>query len=94
MNHSAEIIEVPCEQVRLGERHRKEMGDLEALAESIATEGLLQPIGITEDGELVFGQRWLLAVMDAGELSIGAAAVIAQEPAEAIALLKPEGELA
>jgi len=64
VKHSAEIIEVPCEQVRLGERHRKEMGDLEALAESIATEGLLQPIGITEACELVFGQRRLVAVRD------------------------------
>jgi hypothetical protein len=40
------------------------MGDLEALAASIAREGLLQPVGITEDFRLVFGQRRLVAVQD------------------------------
>jgi hypothetical protein len=34
------------------------------LARSIREEGLLQPVGITEDGELVFGERRLLAVRD------------------------------
>lgn len=62
MNHAQEIIEVPCGQIRIGERHRKDMGDLEGLAASIAREGLLQPIGITEDFRLVFGHRRLLAV--------------------------------
>jgi ParB-like chromosome segregation protein Spo0J len=64
MNHAQEIIEIPCEQIRIGERHRKEMGDLEGLAASIAREGLLQPVGITEDFRLVFGQRRLVAVQD------------------------------
>jgi hypothetical protein len=64
MNHAQEIIEIACEQIRIGERHRKEMGDLEALAASIAREGLLQPVGITEDFRLVFGQRRLVAVQD------------------------------
>ena len=36
--------------IRLGERHRKEMGDLDRLARSIADVGLLQPIVITPDG--------------------------------------------
>ena len=40
------------------------MGELEVLAASIATEGLLQPIGITEENVLVFGERRLLAVRD------------------------------
>ncbi len=62
MNHAQEIIEIPCGQIRIGERHRREMGDLEGLAASIAREGLLQPIGITEDFRLVFGQRRLAAV--------------------------------
>ncbi len=64
MNHAQEIIEIPCDQIRIGERHRKDMGDLEVLAASIATEGLLQPIGITEENLLVFGERRLLAVRD------------------------------
>ncbi len=64
MNHSQEIIEIPCDQIRIGQRHRKDMGDLEGLAASIAREGLLQPIGITEDFRLVFGQRRFLAARD------------------------------
>jgi hypothetical protein len=64
VKHSPQIVEVPCEQIRIGERYRREMGDLEGLAESIAREGLLQPIGITDDYRLVFGQRRLLAVRD------------------------------
>jgi hypothetical protein len=40
------------------------MGDLAGLADSIAKEGLLQPVGIAEDGQLVFGERRLRAVMD------------------------------
>ena len=64
MNHAQEIIEIPCDQIRIGERHRKDMGDLEVLAASIATEGLLQPVGITEENLLVFGERRLRAVRD------------------------------
>jgi hypothetical protein len=64
VKHSLKIIEIPCDQIRIGERHRKDMGDLEGLAASIAREGLLQPIGITEDFRLVFGQRRFLAVRD------------------------------
>jgi len=50
--------------IKIGERHRKDMGDLAALAESIKTEGLLQPVGVTEDNELVFGLRRLTACRD------------------------------
>ncbi len=64
MNHAQEIIEIPCDQIRIGERHRRDMGDLEGLAASIATEGLLQPVGITEENLLVFGERRLRAVRD------------------------------
>jgi ParB-like chromosome segregation protein Spo0J len=50
--------------IKIGTRHRKDMGDIEALAESIRVEGLLQPVGVTEKGELVFGARRLAAVRD------------------------------
>ena len=55
-------IEVKISEIKIGDRFRRDMGDLEGLAVSIATEGLLQPIGITEDNLLVFGERRLLAV--------------------------------
>ena len=34
--------------IKVGSRHRKDMGDLTSLADSIKEEGLLQPIGVTE----------------------------------------------
>jgi ParB-like chromosome segregation protein Spo0J len=40
------------------------MGDLDGLARSIEEVGLLQPIGITPDCRLVFGQRRLLVYQD------------------------------
>ena len=59
-----QIIEVKISDIKIGTRHRKEMGDLESLAESIEEVGLLQPIGITPDHELVFGERRLRAYRD------------------------------
>lgn len=62
--HGSNVIPLPVERIRISGRHRKDMGDLEVLATSIATEGLLQPIGVTEENVLVFGERRLLAVRD------------------------------
>ena len=56
--------EVECASIHIGNRFRQDMGDLAGLADSIAKEGLLQPVGIAEDGQLVFGERRLRAVMD------------------------------
>jgi hypothetical protein len=58
------IVEVRCDAIHVGERHRKDLGEIEVLAASIATEGLLQPIGITEENVLVFGERRLRAFQD------------------------------
>ena len=53
---------VPIEDINIGEnRYRKELGDLKELAESIKEFGLLQPIGVTKERELVFGERRLRA---------------------------------
>lgn len=50
--------------IEIGERHRKDFGDLDELANSIRKQGLLQPIGINENHELVFGERRLRACRD------------------------------
>lgn len=47
--------------VRVGDRHRKDFGDIEALALSIKTIGLLAPIVVTDDNQLVAGHRRLEA---------------------------------
>lgn len=56
--------EVPIHEIRIGERHRKDLGDLEEVAAWIRDSGLLHPIGVTPDKELVFGQRRLRACRD------------------------------
>jgi hypothetical protein len=43
--------------VIVGERHRKDMGDIDGLAASMADLGLLQPIAVQPDGRLVGGAR-------------------------------------
>jgi ParB family chromosome partitioning protein len=52
--------------IRVGQRHRRDLGDLNALVSSIEREGLLQPITITPDGLLVCGARRLAAVRALG----------------------------
>lgn len=47
--------------VVVGERHRKDMGDLDGLAQSISEIGLLHPIVVTPDNRLIAGQRRLEA---------------------------------
>jgi DNA modification methylase len=59
-----EIIEVRITDIKIGERFRKDMGDLAGLAQSIGDTELLQPIGITPDHELIFGERRLRACRD------------------------------
>lgn len=44
-------------EIIIGPRHRKDLGDIAKLADSIENEGLLHPIGIAAAGELVFGAR-------------------------------------
>ena len=51
----------------VGHRHRTDLGDLDALCESIERDGLLQPLTVTVDGvihEVPEGQSW--AVLDHG----------------------------
>ncbi len=55
------LREVKIADVKVANRHRKDMGDVQALADSIRELGLLQPIGVTRKLELVFGERRLRA---------------------------------
>src|SRR5215831_14872214 len=50
----------------VGERHRKDMGDITALAASIGELGLLHPVVITPDGQLIAGARRLRAAESLG----------------------------
>ncbi|UAL29797.1 ParB N-terminal domain-containing protein [Nocardioides rotundus] len=54
------------ESIIVGHRHRRDLGDLDALCESIARDGLLQPLTVTVDGVLVCGARRLAAIKRLG----------------------------
>lgn len=59
-------LERAVSSIRIGNRHRTDLGDIDALAASIARDGLLQPPTITPDGVLVCGRRRLAAIQQLG----------------------------
>lgn len=59
-------LERTLASIEVGRRHRTDLGDIDALAASIARDGLLQPITITPDGVLVCGLRRLEALRRLG----------------------------
>jgi ParB/RepB/Spo0J family partition protein len=52
---------IQISRIKVGERRREEMGDVAGLAESIKRHGLLQPIVVDGDLNLVAGGRRLRA---------------------------------
>ena len=60
------IVIRTVDSIQVGKRHRKDLGDINALAASIDQEGLLQPITVTPDGVLVCGARRLAAIKQLG----------------------------
>ncbi|MBF0421079.1 MAG: ParB N-terminal domain-containing protein, partial [Magnetococcales bacterium] len=54
-------MKVDINAIKVYPRFRKDKGNLENLADSIKSIGLLQPIGITVDNVLVYGERRFLA---------------------------------
>lgn len=65
-------VDIKISDIQVGPRHRKDMGDLESFAQTIQEIGLLQPIGVTPQMELVFGERRLRAHQILGRESIPA----------------------
>jgi ParB/RepB/Spo0J family partition protein len=60
----AVLKDIRINDIKVCHRHRRDMGDLKSLADSIRQEGLLQPVGVTDRLELVLGERRLLACRD------------------------------
>ena len=85
---------LPIDEIDIGQRYRKDLGDLKVLAESIESVGLLHPVVVTPDQRLIAGQRRLRAceslgwtevpvtVIDLEELARGVWKRIAGEGAE------------
>ena len=59
-------MQIPIDSIVIGERIRKNMKDLKSLADSIAMNGQLQPIGIDADNNLIFGERRIRAMKSLG----------------------------
>jgi len=55
------MSEWPLDKIRIGQRIRRDLGDLQSLAESMKELGLLQPIVVFPDGRLILGERRLRA---------------------------------
>lgn len=66
---------IPVDDVKVGKRFRSDMGSIDNLVESIASVGLLHPIVIDRDGNLIAGERRLCAVQRLGWTEIPATIV-------------------
>jgi ParB family chromosome partitioning protein len=64
MNPAAPTM--PISRIKVGKRHRRDLGDIAGLAASISDIGLLNPITVDEDGRLLAGARRLVACKQLG----------------------------
>lgn len=69
------LREIAIDCIKIDGRYRKDYGDIPGLAASIEQLGLLQPIGVNPNNELVFGHRRLLAFQHLGRTTIPARAI-------------------
>ncbi|MCZ7855031.1 ParB/RepB/Spo0J family partition protein [Agrobacterium salinitolerans] len=53
--------DIDIESIKIENRYRKDLGDIAVLAASIKEQGLLQPVGVDRDNNLVFGERRIRA---------------------------------
>jgi N6-adenosine-specific RNA methylase IME4/ParB-like chromosome segregation protein Spo0J len=81
------IKEVPIDQIHVGERYRRDVGDIDSLARSIGEIGLLHPI-VIQDGKLIVGQRRLEAHRTLGRPTVPAIEINGFE--DLLPLLKAE----
>lgn len=54
-------MQVPISDIKIGDRYRKDMGDIEGLARSMNEIGLLHPVALDADYRLIAGERRILA---------------------------------
>ena len=65
------VHQVDIDWIRVEGRHRKDLGDLAGLAESMAVLGLINPVTVTPDGRLLAGGRRVAAARLLGWTQIG-----------------------
>ena len=61
---------VRIDEIQIGDRFRKDLGDISGLAASIADIGLLHPVVITPDKYLIAGQRRIAACRSLGWIEV------------------------
>ena len=66
----AAVTELPLPPIRIEGRFRRELGDIGALADSIAEVGLLHPVVVTPDHRLIAGERRLEAMRKLGRTHV------------------------
>lgn len=67
-----EVVELSAEDIKIEDRYREEMGDVESLAEDIKKHGLLQPVTVNSEYKLLAGGRRYAACVEAGLTAIPA----------------------
>jgi ParB family chromosome partitioning protein len=83
LNESDMDSQLPIDDIRIERRYRKDIGSLDDLKLSIETHGLLQPICITPEKVLVFGERRLRACRELGMRLIPVRVVDLENPLQA-----------
>jgi hypothetical protein len=48
---------MPITDIKVGKRHRRDMGDIKAFATNVREIGILQPVVVTPAGKLIAGER-------------------------------------
>lgn len=84
------MTSVAIDAVLLGDRHRNDLGDIRALADSLTEVGLLHPIVVTTDLRLVAGHRRLVAARSLGWTEIDVTVV--SNLTDAASLLRAESD--
>lgn len=77
-------IRVSVDEVKVSDRFRQDLGDLSDLKASIDDLGLLHPVVVTADLELVAGQRRLEAMRQLGAIEVDARVVEGLDDAAAL----------
>ena len=66
MTYSNQSEKIKISSIIITDRTRKELGNIASLAESISSVGLMQPVVINENNELIDGQRRIKAYIQLG----------------------------
>ena len=78
-------MKVPIADIKIGPRFRKELGDIGPLVDSIKRHGLLHPVVITADRELICGARRIEACRKIGFTDIEAHQISLNEASPTVA---------